>query len=462
MNRKLRAWLVFLIFLNGYISLSLELVVLRQLSFWVGSSAVITSIIMGTFLGFMSLGYFLGESKKIAGKSIRNILCASFMVIAALALLASSFPFVLKYFVWLYQWGITSSIIQTFIYSFIFLSVGPFLFGFNTTLLSRCLHRYNTNYTGNIMAWDTIGSVLGSLLTTLILMPFVGVNNTVILIVLLASVAAIITRPKWWTILICALILIPTLMVNRNSVLRDRYGILVNNANSTISVMQNGDIRILNMNGLPMSIYGPKNGGTADYITYINRNFIYTMPNDSPRKILVLGAGGFTAGLDDTFNDYTFVDIEHTLRDVSEKYFLGRKLTPNKKFVVQDASQFLKNTNEQYDLILVDVYSNSFQVPEGFITAEFMQRVKSRIAPNGILLMNMIVSVSYRDKYTQVFDNTFHTVFPYNTQRQSVGFTNPWIGDDIMNVIYIWYNRENDGRIYTINKTPVIYDRYAK
>ena len=462
MNKKLRAWLVFLIFLNGYVSLSLELVVLRQLSFWVGSSAVITSIIMGTFLGFMSLGYFLGESKKIAGKNIRKILCASFITIAILALLAASFPLVLKYFVWMYQGGITSSVIQTFIYSFIFLSVGPFLFGFNTTLLSRCLHRYNTNYTGNIMAWDTIGSVLGSLLTTLILMPFVGVNNTVMLIVLLASVAAIITRPKWWTVLLGILIMIPTIMINNNIVQRDRYGILVNNANSTISVLQNGDTRLLYMNGLPMSVYNPKNGTMAEYIDYINRAFIYSLPPDRVHKILVLGAGGFTAGLDDTYNEYTFVDIEYTLRDITEKYFLGRPLTNNKRFVVQDASQFLKNTDEKYDLILVDVYSNSFQVPEGFITAEFMQRVKSRIADDGILIMNVIASISFQDKYTQVFDNTFHTVFPYNTQRQVVGFMNPWVPNDVANIMYIWYNRDNDGRIYTINKTPVIYDRYAK
>ena len=462
MNKKLRAWLVFLIFLNGYISLSLELVVLRQLSFWVGSSAVITSIIMGTFLGFMSLGYFMGESKKIASKNIRNILCASFLIIAALALFAASFPFVLKYFIWLYQWGMTSSVIQTFIYSFVFLSVGPFLFGFNTTLLSRCLHRYNTNYTGSIMAWDTIGSVLGSLLTTLILMPFVGVNNTVMLIVLLASVAAIITRPRWWTILISIAIMVPTFMVNNNTVQRDRYGILVNNANSTISVLQNGDTRILSMNGLPMSVYNSRSGSMAEYIDYINNNFIYTMPRDRVRRILVLGAGGFTAGLDDTYNEYTFVDIEHTLQDVSERYFLGRPLTDNKKFVVQDASQFLKNTAEQYDMILIDVYSNSFQVPEGFITAEFMQRAKSRVAPGGILLMNVITSMSFQDKYAQVFDNTFHTVFPYNTQRQVIGFVNPWAPDSIANIIYIWYNRENDGRIYTINKTPVIYDRYIK
>ena len=467
MNKKLRAWLVFLIFLNGYVSLSLELVVLRQLSFWVGSSAVITSIIMGTFLGFMSLGYFLGESKKIAGKNMRRILCFSFMFIALLALLASSFPLVMRYFSWLYQWGITSSVIQTFIYSFIFLSVGPFLFGFNTTLLSRCLHKYNTSYTGNIMAWDTIGSVLGSLLTTLILMPFLGVNYTVMLVVILAAVAALITRPKWWTWLICAVIVIPTLFINSNYVQKNKYGILVNNANSTISVSPFGkDGRILYMNGLPMSEYYPDRNTASTYINYINNHFLYTMPQDYVHNVLILGAGGFTAGMGDDFHSYTYVDIEHTLQDVVEQEFFQRPLGINKRFVVQDASQFLKNTSELYDFILVDVYSNSYQIPEGFITAEFMQRVKSRLAPNGILVMNVIASASFQDKYSQVFDNTFHAVFTHNTSRHVIGWYNPWrisdMANDVSNILYVFYNSENDGRIYTINKTPVIYDRFGK
>lgn len=463
MARKLRIWLIFLIFLNGYVSLSFELLVLRQLSFWVGSSAVITSIIMGIFLGFMSMGYFLGSSEKIRINSIRNILSISFIVIALFAFLASSFPLVTEYFMRLYSWGITSSILQTFIFSFLLLSIGPFLFGFNTTLLSRLLHKYNTNYTGNIMAWDTIGSVLGSLLTTLLLMPVVGVNHTVILIICLASFAAIVTRPKWWVILLCTLVIIPTCFINSDYVQKKRFGILVNNANSTISVSkQLDDTRILYMNGLPMSVYNPKTGQNAEYIDYLNQHFIYDMPRDKRRKILVLGAGGFTAGLKDDYNYYTFVDIEYTLKDISEKYFLGTKITPNKKFIVQDASQYLKNTSEVYDLILLDVYSNSFQVPEGFITAEFMQRVKSRVAPNGILIMNIISSQSFKDKYSQVFDNTFNTVFPYNAQRQVVGFANPWVNNDVANILYIWYNRESDDRIYTINKTPVIYDRYIK
>lgn len=460
MSNKLRIWLIFLIFLNGYVSLSLELVVLRQLAFYVGSSAVITSIIMGIFLGFMSLGYFLGATEKIKNAKMRPVLGFSFLMIALVGFLAASFPLITEYFGWMFRLGITASVAQTFIFSLALLSVGPFLFGFNTTILSRCLHKYNTNYTGNIMAWDTIGSVLGSLATTLLLMPFVGVNNTVILIVGLSALAAFISYPRWYIVLMGAVVLTPTLWFNSNAYQLRRFGIMVNNANSTISVAETKYERILYMNGLPMSLYSPESGQGAEYINYINSNFIYNIPHDTPKKILILGAGGFTAGLHDGFNDYTFVDIEHTLKDISEQYFLGQKLTPNKKFVLQDASQFLKNTDAQYDLILLDVYSNSYQVPEGFITAEFMMRVKSRVAPNGIILMNMVQNSGFNDQYTRVFDNTFHTVFPYNTQRQVINPSNPWGGDSISNVLYIYYNRENDGRIYTINKTPVIYDRY--
>ena len=460
MRKLSRGTLIFLIFLNGYVSLSLELAVLRQLSFYVGSSAVITSIIMAIFLGFMSLGYTLGESQKINDEKIRKILNISFLVIAGLSIGAASFPLITKYFKWMYMGGIQSGVVQTFLYSLIFLSVGPFLFGLNTTLMSRQLHTYNKNCTGNIMAWDTVGSVFGSMITTLIMMPFMGVNNTVILITILSVVGALILRRKWWVWVICACVLGTSMYVNSNSYQYKKYGIIVNNANSTITVSDWGSTRVLYMNGLPMSVYQRHKGTVADYVNYINVNFIYNMPTDKTYKILVLGAGGFTLGLNDARNDYTFVDIERTLKDVSEKHFLGKKLQDNKKFIVADASQFLKNTDEEYDFILLDVYSNSYQVPESLITAEFMERIKSRIAPNGIIAMNMVVRPEFGDKYSRVFDNTFHAVFPYNTGRHVIGAYNPWNNQfGAQNVIYTYHNVENDGRIYTINKTPVIYDR---
>lgn len=460
MSKKTRAWLVLLIFLNGYVSLSLELVVLRQLAFWVGSSAVITSIIMGTFLGFMSLGYWMGNSQKIKNEQIPAGLGVSFLVIALLTLFSASFPLVTYYFSVMYSHGIISSVVQTFIYSFAFLSIGPFLFGFNTTLLSRCLHDKDKNYTGNIMAVDTIGSVLASMATTLVLMPFFGVNNTIGLIMLMAVGCAIVAYRRWWVWIMGTLLIIAGAYLNSNHMMRDVFGILVNNANSTISVQEVDTMRVLDMNGLPMSMYDTESGRGADYINFVNDNYIYTLPRDRKYKILVLGAGGFTAGLTDNFHEYTFVDIEPTLKEISEKYFLGQKLTDNKHFVVQDASQFLKNTNETYDLILLDVYSNSYQIPEGLITAEFMARIKSRVADNGIVLMNMITSPSFDDAYTRVFDNTFHNVFTQNTSRQVIGEFTPWNPESITNIVYAFYNKKNDGRIYTINKTPVIYDRH--
>ncbi len=460
MKKLSRVTLIFLIFLNGYVSLSLELSVLRQLSFYVGSSAVITSIIMAIFLGFMSLGYFVGESERIDNNRIRGILNASFLVIATLSVCAASFPLITQYFAVMYSGGVTSGVIQTFIYSLIFLSIGPFLFGFNTTLLSRQLHDYSKKSTGCIMAWDTIGSVFGSIATTLLLMPFMGVNYTVVLITVLSVIGALILRRRLWVWIVCAIVMGTSLYINSNLYQKNHMGILVNNANSTISVMEYSDARVLYMNGLPMSVYRKDKSGMAEYIDYLNENFIYTMPTDKRYKILVLGAGGFTLGLNDNHNDYTFVDIEHTLKDISEQHFLGQKLGENKKFIVADASQYLKNTPELYDFILLDVYSNSYQVPESLITVEFMQRLRARVALGGIVALNMIVYPEFADRYSRVFDNTFRAVFPYNTSRHVIGNFSPWRNKyGAANVIYTFYNVENDGRVYTINKTPVIYDR---
>ena len=456
---------MFLIFLNGYVSLSLELVVLRYLGFWVGSGAVITGIIMGTFLGFMALGYWLGGSRRVRDCAIKRILGIGFLTIALVAMLAGSFPIMTQYFAWMYRAGITVGVTQTFIFSGALLSLGPFLFGFNTTLLSRLLGAGDTGHgdnTGVVMAMDTIGSVLGSLLTTLVLMPMLGVNNTLILICAACAMGALIMWRRWYVLVLAVMLVVTCGYINSNQYQLTRLGILVNNANSTVQVVTFGDQRVLYMNGLPMSIYNPVTNTSSEYIDYVNKNFIDTMPRDRKRRVLVLGAGGFTAGMNDEFHDYTYVDIEHTLRDISEQYFLSRRLTPNKTFVVQDASQFLKNTDAEYDLIMLDVYSNSYQVPEALITAEFMMRIKSRVAPGGIVVMNIVSSPNFSDRYTRIFDNTFHSVFTGNTSRNVIGDFDAWATTRDMpsNIIYAWYNVNNDNRIYTVNRSSVLYDNY--
>ena len=73
-----------------------------------------------------------------------------------------------------------------------------------------------------------------------------------------------------------------------------------------------------------------KEGVTAKtyvYIDYINKHFIKPTLNDKKvYSILVIGAGGFTLGYDDTKNDYTYIDIDGSLKDIAEDHLLKQKL----------------------------------------------------------------------------------------------------------------------------------------
>ena len=54
MTRRLKLILLAAVFIGGFASLSLELIVLRQLSSFVGATAVTASIVIGVIMAFMS------------------------------------------------------------------------------------------------------------------------------------------------------------------------------------------------------------------------------------------------------------------------------------------------------------------------------------------------------------------------------------------------------------------------
>lgn len=452
--------LLLLIFLGGYVSLSFEIVVLRQLAGFVGSTAIITSIVIGIFLAFMSWGYYDGSERKISDYAIRRKVAKYFLLIALVIVLASSYVMVDIYFMIMPFLGVRSHVMQTFVYSLVFLSVVPYWFGKITALLSRFLHRNDVNFTGKIMAIDTVGSFLGSIAGTLIIMPFFGVNYTIMFIVFLALFASIITSKKQifvFHIMVAAL----AIMINSSKLLYDLYGVVESNSASTTSVIEadDGKSKLLIINGQINSKISEDDDLRLEYMKYVEDNFIFGAENpDKPKDILILGAGGFTMGLKDEFNEYTFVDIDGSLKRISEDYFLDQKLQENKKFVVQDANQFLKEDQKQYDLIMVDAFSFLTTIPQDLITVEFFNRVKKHIKPNGIMLMNVIGAPNFSDEYSRNIDNTIRYVFKDNLGRQIMGEFKPWDKKRFNNIIYSYYNYPNSKKVYTMNKNAFFYD----
>lgn len=447
------------VFIGGYSSLSLELIVLRQLSSFVGTTTITVSIVMGSFLAFMSWGYYKGSVESVVWSSLRRQAANDFLLIALLVVLASSYILIDIYFIAFNEAGITSNIIQTALYSLLFLSYGPYLFGKITAMLSRYLHYRDPNFTGKIMAVDTIGSVLGSLLTTLIIMPFVGVNHTIVVVVVITlSAACFLTRRHNYVAILT--ILLAAVLFNQDKLLKDTYGIIENNAVATVGVHEtdNGKSRLLVINGSMSSKISKEHNLNFSYINFINDNFIRTLPENETKDILVIGAGGFTVGIDDTRNNYIYVDVDKNLKRITEENFLKKKLSPNKKFVVQDANQFLKESRDKYDIIVLDTYSSLQYIPMELVTREYFERAKNNLKEGGILLLNAIVSPNFGDDFAMNLDNTLRSVFKNNLRSQVVRNFNAWKQGTRGNVIYVYYNRPNPGKIYTVNKNPSFYD----
>lgn len=458
MTRRIRFILLLAIFIGGYASLSLELIVLRQLSGFVGSTAITTSIIIGIFLAFMSWGYWRGSELSLSQNSVRQTTAKDFAWVAFLVVLVSSYILLDMYFGLMSALGIKSNVLKTFIYSLVFLSGGPYLFGKITALISRCLNRYNRNCTGKIMAIDTIGSVLGSILTTLVIMPFIGVNHTIIVVVVAAVVASVILakRAAWYWL---GLTIILAYMLNRSSLLHEVYDIVENNAVSTISILDtdDGKARAMVINGGNSSKISEDKDLWFGYVRYVQDNFIETLPKDEKKDILILGAGGFTMGEGDTFHNYTFLDIDKSLLQISEEKFLEHKLDANKKFVVEDANQFLKDSEQKYDLIVLDTYSSMGIIPMDLITKEYFIRVKNNLKKGGIVVMNILTSPNFSNAFAINLDNTIRSVFTHSLSRQVIGNFNAW-GHQRANVIYVYYDVSDKGGIYTADKNAVFYD----
>lgn len=451
--------LLLAVFIGGYSSLSLELIVLRQLSSFVGTTTITVSIVMGSFLAFMSWGYYKGSVESVVWSSLRRQAANDFLLIALLVVLASSYILIDIYFIAFNEAGITSNIIQTALYSLLFLSYGPYLFGKITAMLSRYLHYRDPNFTGKIMAVDTIGSVLGSLLTTLIIMPFVGVNHTIVVVVVITlSAACFLTRRRNYVAILT--ILLAAVLFNQDKLLKDTYGIIENNAVATVGVHETdkGKSRLLVINGSMSSKISKEHNLNFSYINFINDNFIRTLPENETKDILVIGAGGFTVGIDDTRNNYIYVDVDKNLKRITEENFLKKKLSPNKKFVVQDANQFLKESRNKYDIIVLDTYSSLQYIPMELVTREYFERAKNNLKEGGILLLNAIVSPNFGDDFAMNLDNTLRSVFKNNLRSQVVRNFNAWKQGTRGNVIYVYYNRPNPGKIYTVNKNPSFYD----
>lgn len=85
--------------------------------------------------------------------------------------------------------------------------------------------------------------------------------------------------------------------------------------------------------------------------------------------------------------DLTSVELDPDVIALARRHF---GVTPNEKLriVQRDGRMFLRQSQERYDLIMVDAYRGTF-VPFHLLTREFFQTVKRRLQPGGAVAQNI-------------------------------------------------------------------------
>jgi predicted membrane-bound spermidine synthase len=455
--------LLLIILIEGYVVLASELLAIRELIPFVGSGTEIVSIIISAVLLPLAFGYHIGGRTRtnMRARLIRNVLIA--LLIFSFGL---SYFFLEFFFHALILIGIEHRILQTACYSFLFLALPIFLLGQTVPLVSNYFSKVRlSEITGKMLFFSTIGSFLGSVFSTLVLMNLVGVHITVIFTLFLLVLLIFILSPRLFCVqnLVALIAIVFVSLFNSNSLFK-QVNIVSNNAYNLVAIdtfSKNG--RELLINRSHSSALDANKKSPYPYVKYINNIFITPIQQaavGNPKKILVIGAGGFTIGLADKFNHYTFVDIDPKLKNIAEKYLIQEPLSRNKKFVAESARAFLHRTLHHYDLIVVDTYTHIVSVPMETTTREFLLEVKQHLHKNGIVVVNQIMSPDFNNKFSVRYNNVFASVFPVYT-RQVLGDFNPWATkENLSNVLYIYYNRPdiNDKMVYTDDRNTYSLD----
>ncbi len=460
-----------IIIIEGYVVLSSELLAIRVTMPFIGSGTDIVSVIIAAVLLPLSFGYYFGGKfrphRNIFGKwvTVRGRLTTNIVVSAAFLLVGISYLLLSIFMESLMNWGIGHRLALAVLYSLLFLVVPVFLLGQTIPLISHYFGRQRlSRITGKILFFSTIGSFLGACFSTLVLMATIGVHYTAALnFVLLAALFALLARRRHialWAGMFTIMVI--GIAANTGAAMRS-INVIANNQYNVVTVLKSStdDTRILSLNRNSDSYYDPETKKKHDYIDFIENNFIYSRWSDAePIKVLVIGAGGFTLGLDDPINTYHYVDIDPQLKEIAEKDFLDRPLNENQIFHPVPAESFVIEKGEKFDLIVIDAFQGDTTLPENLVTQDFFARVKNRLKDDGIVVCNFVLNPAFGDDFAKNLDTTMRSVYPLMS-RHIVGQYNGWDTQQRQNVMYIYHHRadENERTIYTDNKNTSYYDR---
>jgi len=451
-GRRLQGWLlILLVFVAGACSLAVELSASRLLAPYFGTSLFVWANLIGLILLYLTVGYYLGG--RLADRYPRPAVLYLLTIIASL--LIGLIPFISRpilfwslsafatYSVSVF-YGSLVSVILLFALPVILLGcVSPFAIRLSVKQVVK-----SGRTAGQLYAISTAGSILGTFLPVLWLIPTIGTYRTFIVTavsLLLVSIAGLIAsiphtggaaRFRGNKNLLSVLLLIPlglSLLGSQGPIKppggTDGGGVLVTERESPynyIQVVRVGNETQLVLNeGLGIhSIYNPNSvltQGPWDYflIAPFFNKAPFTQSQVRRVGVIGLGAGTIPREFSAIYGPIPIdgVEIDGTIVKLAQQYF--HMSEPNLHVIVEDGRYYLRTAKVLYDEIGIDAYQQPY-VPFQLTTSEFFQEVRSHLTPTGVAVINAgHTCCDFRlvEALAQTMRSVFPNVYIIDTQR---------------------------------------------
>jgi spermidine synthase len=280
---------------------------------------------------------------------------------------------------------------------------------------------------GQLYGLSTGGSLLGTFVAALLLVPFAGTQRTFLTFALMLALAAGLGLPRFGipTAVACgALLALPPGAIKPASADgRVIYETETPYQYARVVQAPDGSRRLeLNEGVAVHSLYRPRSFLTGDYwdeFLVLPR----AVAGRAPARLAVLGnAAGTTARAYGHYFPATRVDgveLDGQLTDIGRRLFgLGG---PHLRLITADARPFLRQSHTRYDSIFLDAYRQPY-IPFYLVTREFFALVREHLTPGGSLVVN-VGHPAGSSQLERVVSATLASAFPH-VRRDPVEPTN--------------------------------------
>lgn len=411
-----------IVFVSGAVLMSLEIVGSRVLAPYFGNSIFVWGSLISVVLAALSAGYYWGGLLSEKNPSFSRLLL--------LLIVPGAMIFVLPFFypsvnLWIAENDFGPRLNPLIAGAIFFLVPGVFLGAVSPYAIRLAATALSTvGFTaGALYALSTCGSIFGTLFTAFYLIPVLGVANIIhalgITLALLAVIMWPLTRERKArtrrsakagaaaVVGVLALMPLDAWPIYKTLLEKDTFY-------HHIRVQQDNEARYLYFDQTlqsAMNLDDPT-GLRLVYSKYVSLGFAFR-PDAKKALVVGLGGGSVPKKWQKEFPalDMDVAEIDPEVVQIAKKYFSFQEGS-NLRAHAQDGRLFLTRSAQRYDVILLDAYFKD-SIPFHLTTKEFFTVASQKLAPNGVVVMNIIGAVTGPGgKITRSVAKTLRGIFP--------------------------------------------------